>query len=206
MPDCGPPSHLLDCARSRAIDDRAHPVIARAAPTRCRSVARVDEMPTNAATTGTVLFLDFDGVLHPDPCRDRRRLFEHAPRLAAALAPFADLTVVLSTSWRNEIQLADLAQHLPRSLRERLVGVTESFHAIDCAPALVPYRRQAECQNWIDTERPGAHWLALDDRASGFQPYFEQLILTRSDTGLDESSVNRLCFALMQAARSGFQG
>ena len=157
-------------------------------------------MRSTATVTGTVLFLDFDGVLHPDPCRDRRRLFEHAPRLAAALAPFEDLTVVLSTSWRNEVKLADLAQHLPRPLRARLAGATGCFHAIACEPALVPYRRQAECQHWIDTERPGAPWFALDDRASGFQPYCERLILTRSDTGLDESSLNRLCFALMQAA------
>lgn len=150
--------------------------------------------------TGTVLFLDFDGVLHPDPCPDRRRLFEHAPRLAQALVPFTDLTLVLSTSWRNEVKLADLARHLPRSLRARLAGATGCFHAIQCEPALAPYRRQAECQHWIDTESPGASWLALDDRASGFQPYCDRLILTRSDIGLDESALNRLCFALMQAA------
>jgi len=147
----------------------------------------------------TVLFLDFDGVLHPDPCRDRKRLFEHAPRLSAALAPFAELAIVLSTSWRTHADITQLAQHLPRSLRSKLVGATRNFHDIDCAPALVPYRRQAECQHWIDTERPGAHWLALDDRASGFQPYCEQLILTRSDTGIDDATLNRLRFALVRA-------
>jgi hypothetical protein len=191
MPDCRLRTDALDHAQCAEESTMLGP--------RRDLDGRIDTTQSTATMTGTVLFLDFDGVLHPDPCRDRSRLFEHAPRLAAALAPFDDLIVVLSTSWRNEVKLADLAQHLPRPLRARLAGATGCFHSIDCAPALVPYRRQAECQHWIDTERPGAPWLALDDRASGFQPYCERLILTRSDIGLNESSLNRLCFALMQA-------
>lgn len=154
----------------------------------------------------TVLFLDFDGVLHPDPCRDAARLFEHAPRLSAALAPFADLAVVLSTAWRTHHDAGQLMRHLPAPLRAKVVGATPCFHAIDCAPALVPYRRQAECQHWIDRERPGADWLALDDRASGFEPYCDRLIATRSDTGLDEAALNRLRFALMRAAQKQLAG
>jgi hypothetical protein len=147
----------------------------------------------------TVLFLDYDGVLHPDPCTDRARLFEHAPRLAAALEPFADLAVVLSTAWRTHLDLARLSAHLPPTLRAKVVGATPLFHEIGCVPALVPYRRQAECQHWIETERPGADWIALDDRASGFEPYCDRLITTPSTTGLDEATLNRLRFALMRA-------
>jgi hypothetical protein len=153
----------------------------------------------------TVLFLDFDGVLHPDPCRDARRLFEHAPALAAALAPFSELAVVLSTAWRTHVDRPELEGHLPPALRAKVAGTTPCFQDIACAPRLVPYRRQAECQHWIDRERPGADWLALDDRAGGFEPYCERLILTRSDTGLDESCLNRLRFALMRATRERVQ-
>jgi hypothetical protein len=149
----------------------------------------------------TILFLDFDGVLHPDPCRDPARLFEHAPRLAAALAPFTQLAVVLSTAWRTHHPVDELAAHLPPTLRAKVVGATRCFHAIERRPALVPYRRQAECQHWIDSERPGAAWLALDDRAAEFEPYCDRLIVTRSATGLDEAALNRLRFALTQAAR-----
>ncbi|MDZ7651851.1 MAG: HAD domain-containing protein [Burkholderiaceae bacterium] len=149
----------------------------------------------------TILFLDFDGVLHPDPCRDPARLFEHAPRLAAALASFTQLAVVLSTAWRTHHPVDELAAHLPPPLRAKVVGATQCFHAIERRPALVPYRRQAECQHWIDSERPGAAWLALDDRAAEFEPYCDRLIVTRSATGLDEAALNRLRFALTQAAR-----
>lgn len=146
-----------------------------------------------------VLFLDFDGVLHPDPCRDAARLFEHAPRLAAALSPFSELDVVLSTAWRTHFDATELASHLPPPLRAKVVGATGRFADIDCPRALVPYRRQAECQHWIERERPGTEWFALDDRASGFEPYCERLITTRSDTGLDETALNRLRFALVRA-------
>lgn len=148
-----------------------------------------------------VLFLDYDGVLHPDPCRERSRLFEHAPALAEALMPFENLDIVLSTAWRTELDEDVLVSHLPQSLRGRVAGCTPQFHAIACAPALVPYRRQAECEHWISRERPGSPWIALDDRASGFVPYCDRLVLTRSDTGLDESALNRLRFALAAQAR-----
>ncbi len=148
-----------------------------------------------------LLFLDFDGVLHPDPCRDRARLFEHAPALVQALAPFA-CDIVLSTSWRTELSREDLVGLLPPALAARVVGTTAHFSEIARVPALVPFRRQAECQHWVDAHRPGADWLALDDRASGFAPYCDRLVLTRSDTGLDEVACNRLRFALMQRLRA----
>lgn len=181
---------------ARHIEDQ--PSASRLRP-RCRYDENGVPCTRGARLPMTILFLDFDGVLHPDPCPDRQRLFEHAPALAQALAPFTTLQIVLSTAWRTDMPLVDLACHLPRPLRSRLVGTTRRFSEISCAPALVPYRRQAECQHWLDHERPGAPWIALDDRASGFEPYCDRLILTRSDTGLDASTLNRLRFALMRA-------
>lgn len=69
-----------------------------------------DETPTNM--TQQVLYLDFDGVLHPAPVyRHHKRgiyfgvehsghkLFENVSALVAALAPYPAVSVVLSTSW-----------------------------------------------------------------------------------------------------------
>jgi histidinol phosphatase-like enzyme len=55
-----------------------------------------------------ILFLDFDGVLHEDPCFDEARLFECAPGLAQALEPFPEVRIVLSTSWRTDRTLAEM--------------------------------------------------------------------------------------------------
>lgn len=152
-----------------------------------------------------ILFLDFDGVLHPDPCFDRARLFENAPRLQAALAPYPEVAIVLSTSWRLQRALAELTAPLPASLRERVLGVTPLFDPGRTPAALVPYRRQAECVQWLQANgQADSPWLSVDDRASFFTPYCEQLILCPSTQGFTEASAARLDGALRRArARLG---
>lgn len=146
-----------------------------------------------------ILFLDFDGVLHPDPCYEEARLFENAPRLAAALEPFAEVAIVLSTSWRVQCTLPDLLLRLPEVLRERVLGVTP-FVIADVPARMLPYRRQAECVQWLhgsgETSRP---WLALDDRGSLFEPYCERLILCESQRGFGDETRVRLQSALTRA-------
>ena len=67
-----------------------------------------------------ILYLDYDGVLHPadvrvnksDPLRPRiyhkgqptdRPLFEHAPLLARILDKFPDVRILLATSWVRQL-------------------------------------------------------------------------------------------------------
>lgn len=152
-----------------------------------------------------ILFLDFDGVLHPDPCRDRARLFEHAPRLARSLASFSQLAVVLSTAWRTHHAQDALVAQLPPPLGARVIGVTPLFQHIRCEPKWMPFRRQAECLHWLrEHGRPEDDWLALDDRPDGFEPYCERLLLADSATGVTDTVLNRLRFALMrQLAHAG---
>lgn len=140
-----------------------------------------------------ILFLDFDGVLHPDPCFDEARLFENAPRLAEVLDAYPEVSVVLSTSWRMQRTLAELVEPLPQGLRERVIDVTPPFSMADAPASLLPYRRQAECMQWLCVNgEPQTPWLALDDRASLFAPYCEQLILCEPTRGLTEATVARL--------------
>jgi hypothetical protein len=140
-----------------------------------------------------ILFLDFDGVLHPDPCFDEARLFERAPLLAAALGLFPEVAVVLSTSWRTQCAFDQLLAGLPAGLRERVIDVTPTFAMAGTPPPLLPYRRQAECLQWLrasgDAQAP---WVALDDRASLFTPYCEQLVLCDSLQGFDTAAAARL--------------
>ena len=140
-----------------------------------------------------ILFLDFDGVLHPDPCYDASRLFENAPRLAHTLRGFPRVTLVLSTSWRQTRPYEQLVAMLPAPLRQRVIGATPNFS--DCSPsaALVPYRRQAECLHWMRQNRlQDEAWLALDDRPNWFAPYCENLIACHPQTGFDAAARARL--------------
>jgi len=149
-----------------------------------------------------ILFLDFDGVLHPDPCFEEARLFENAPRLAEILAQFPEVAVVLSTPWRMQRTMAELVDPLPDELRARIIDVTPPYVFGDTPAALVPYRRHAECVQWLQANSaPHAPWLALDDRASLFAPYCEHLILCDSLRGLTEATATRLNSALTRARR-----
>lgn len=147
-----------------------------------------------------ILFLDFDGVLHPDPCTDPQRLFERAPVLAPVLQAFPEVSIVLSTSWRTHLPFAELLEPLPGPVRERVIDMTPEFSRFDAPRPLVPYRRQAECLHWLQARGDaGAQWVALDDRASLFAPYCEQLILCESALGLTEATAARLYGALLRA-------
>ena len=74
-----------------------------------------------------VIFLDFDGVLHPDAVylergrpvlRAEGELFMWTGHLVEALACHPDVHIVLSTSWARELRFARARDHLPAELRE----------------------------------------------------------------------------------------
>jgi len=84
-------------------------------------------------------YLDFDGVLHPHPVvRSAKRglhlplhtahsLFESAPTLIGALAPYPQVKIVLSTNWVAVLGYRRPRGYLPVSLAHRCIGST--FHA-----------------------------------------------------------------------------
>jgi len=97
---------------------------------------------------GPILYLDYDGVLHPadvrvpvsDPTRARvyvhnqptnHPLFEHAPLLERILQPFPDVQIVLATLWSRELGLDYAAQQLPSSLRARVIDTVWRGSLID---------------------------------------------------------------------------
>ncbi len=123
-----------------------------------------------------LLYLDFDGVLHPEdvyfhPARGvylsrisetrRHTLFVHAPLLVSVLAPYPDVQIVLSTSWVQHRSYSKALKRLPVSLQARVIGAT--FHdghmSRDNWFAL---SRGAQVLGDVARRRP-AHWVALDD-------------------------------------------
>ena len=146
-----------------------------------------------------ILFLDFDGVLHEDPCFDEARLFARAPDLVQALAPFPEVRIVLSTSWRSQRTLAELTQPLPEALNGRVIDATPLATSADTPAALRPFRRHAECATWLRARGyEQTPWLALDDRPSLFAPHCEQLILCDSNIGFVDATARRLQAALLR--------
>lgn len=142
----------------------------------------------------TVIFLDFDGVLHPEPATDeqafcRRR---HLWQILEA-CPLAE--VVFSTSWREFHPMPELIQLATEGGGERFAGcfIGATPHAVREPGAYIArqvYRRERECRLWLagngQMQRP---WLALDDFSAYFSPASPNLHLVDHKTGLTEADV-----------------
>lgn len=133
-----------------------------------------------------ILFLDFDGVLHPDPPNVEFPLWSRSELLQEWLDRHADIDVVVSSTWRNTRTLEEIQCLLPPGLARRIVGVTPKNEDEN-------YTRQVECESWMRQHRdPWVQWIALDDRSWNFRPFEKRLVLTNRATGLVSEDLARL--------------
>lgn len=149
-----------------------------------------------------ILFLDFDGVLHPlpDPQRPAQQLFNRLELLEQVLRDVPDVEVVISSSWRELHPLEEIRTFFSQDLRHRIVDVTPVRIAESEAPAEVQeFVRQCECLAWLRrSRRTQVRWLALDDVASLWAPGCENLLLVDGSTGLTPESVQLLRQRLLE--------
>jgi HAD domain in Swiss Army Knife RNA repair proteins len=136
-----------------------------------------------------ILYLDFDGVLHPsdvwmvnnqpvlqfkdDPSLT---LFCWAPILESILDdidPVGQIRVVLSTTWAHRFGYERASEHLPESLKSRVIGVTEGFPA----PRITQIITHTE-DNQI------SRWIAIDDDFGEALQHQEKLIKCSGSLGI----------------------
>lgn len=126
-----------------------------------------------------VLYLDFDGVLHPadvrvteaEPRRPRvynggptdHPLFEHAGLLQRILAPFIDVKIILSTNWVRVLGYEFTVQQLPQALRQRVIGTIWRGELLEHPP-----RTRHDAIQTDAAARGLVRWLALDDDVEGW--------------------------------------
>lgn len=157
-----------------------------------------------------ILFLDFDGVLHPDAAylvrgrpelRAEGELFMWADALIELLAERPHVQIVLSTSWARELRFARARDYLPAELRTRVIGST--WHS---SMATDNEQRPLGRETWWDTatryqqirryvDRAGlTQWVAVDDNPEGWADVDRtHLVQTQADSGLsDQAALSRL--------------
>lgn len=158
-----------------------------------------------------VLYLDFDGVLHPDDVYWYRNkgivlqspghaLFEHVDLLESLLEPYPELKIVLSTSWVRAEDFNFAKSRLSQSLQRRVIGAT--YHSAMKREyglsglsngALHGYFAQLTRYQQIqgDLKRRAPHvWLALDDDTKGWPAEEEDnLVAPCCDKGLARPDV-----------------
>lgn len=130
-----------------------------------------------------ILFLDFDGVLHPTSARPAER-FSRAHLLSSSLAEH-NCDVVVSSSWRFHHTFEALIAPLPLALRRRVTGTTGE-------PRFGRWPRYSEIQAFLLEFGPNAHWRALDDSANEFPPGCPELLSCDPNVGLAARQLNEL--------------
>lgn len=139
-----------------------------------------------------VVFLDFDGVLHPEGGgADIEFMFmDNFCDSVREVDPAGRLAIVVSSMWRFGSSLAELRSHFPADIGRRIVGVTPDL-AVPAPDDPLPDSdgqwfeqveglRQREIELWMVLNVPNDRldcWLAIDDRASYFDRGCERLFL-----------------------------
>jgi len=145
-----------------------------------------------------ILFLDFDGVVHPRPApgSGETDLFRCLHLLEGVLRQLPYVEVVISSAWRESQTLNEIREYFAEDLRDRIIGMTpRPGEDIELAPSeLVDFPRQTQCVAWLARHRPaGTPWLAIDDTAEEFEPRCAQVLLIDGWVGLTpESAANLL--------------
>ena len=157
------------------------------------------------------MYLDFDGVLHPDAAyldrygriylKSQGTLFGYAQHLSEILDPYPDVKIVLSTSWVRVKGFGKTLKKMPSDLQSRVIGAT--WHS--------GYKQDTEMLEWWEyssrfqqiqrdvlRRKPDA-WLALDDDTQGW-PLDQQhnLVICESDFGLSSIGTRDLLQAKMK--------
>lgn len=151
---------------------------------------------TNVSNCSIIIFLDFDGVSHPEPCQ-QEQLFCYLARIEDVLREYPMAEIVISSSWRDEYSLEQLRAFFAPDMGARVVGITPSIKnpSSTWLPGQVPeFEREWEIETWLKENRSwDTPWLAIDDRPYWFRPNSTNLLRTHSHTGftLDDQTTLR---------------
>lgn len=141
-----------------------------------------------------ILFLDYDGVLHPDAVYQTRRglelrapgqLLMHVEILERILVDHPAMRIVLSTSWVRLLSFKRARGVLPASLQSRVVGATWHSQMPRAPEYGYDLQTRYEQIRAAATRAGLTRWLALDDDPDHSWPEGdERLIRCDSAQGL----------------------
>lgn len=144
-----------------------------------------------------IVFLDFDGVLHPDGIA----LFSRLGLLETYLSRMPDVEVVISSSWRETESIEQLRAYFSSPIREKIVGATPVLEdGYDCGG------RQREIEAYLESaglKAGNCSWVALDDTQLFFDQGYPNLILTDSSQGFTDIDGESLLSWYEDSSRAG---
>ena len=154
--------------------------------------ARLSSIETDA-----VLFLDFDGVLHPNGC-SADQLLCRLGLLQDWLRRRPGVDVVISSTWRTQRTVGELASFFACDLQPRVIGVTSRLmhdhcEQFDGEPPPARHARHAEVMAWLrKSQEPWRRWAALDDQPWLYRPFVRELVVCDHRVGLTHDELRKL--------------
>ena len=171
-----------------------------------------------------VLYLDLDGVVHHEKVlwhpgkgiyispyeAAGHTLFEWVPILEAALDPYPEVALVLSSTWCIRPGYSATLKRLPATLRSRFIGGTyhKRVHGVDPwnQSMFRSMPRGVQVQEDAQRRRP-RQWLALDDDVQDWPDASRQnLIACEGRTGLSDPEVQRELVEKLQRCHAALAG
>jgi len=141
-----------------------------------------------------LLFLDFDGVLHP-ALDGREPNFCRLPLLEPVLRAAPSVSIVISSTWREALTLDELREPFSAGIACR-IAVT---------PLLEGALRHGEIMRYLKLHATHAtEWVALDDAVVEFPRGCPYLLLCDPRTGLTDTVARELELRLMQMQSTAF--
>ena len=142
-----------------------------------------------------LVFLDFDGVMHPVGC-ETSRYFCRRDSFEAVMRDHPEVRIVIASTWRQAYPMAEIKRFFSPDIAERIVGKTPTHEDED--DEHIRYREiRALLQN---PKVAGAKWIAIDDSGFEFPDGCPNLLLCDSARGFDDQAAKALRARLMQAA------
>jgi hypothetical protein len=164
--------------------------------------AEREQSPGTPAMVPLTLFLDFDGVLHPDAVYRRRghgvflhkaslppeyhgsELFGYAGHLMDVLNDFPTVRIVLSSSWVASLCFTTALSRLPPALQKRVVGAT--YHSRH-TPDWDLQTRYQQIMVHVERHHLGQAWIAIDNDSEGWpDAKWDRLVLTDDLRGISD--------------------
>lgn len=134
-----------------------------------------------------LLFLDFDGVLHPAGC-DPGRYLCCLPLLESTLRAAPPVGIVISSTWQEAYSIKALKARFSPDIGARILGGT-----LVADPDREEETRYGQIRRFLRWKDWGAlPWLALDDAAHEFPDGCAQLIQCAAEQGLDAATAGVL--------------
>lgn len=149
-----------------------------------------------------IIFLDFDGVLHPEFSHPSK-YFSCLPHFEAVVRRVPECEIVIASTWRQAHPLSELLKPFASDIAERIVGVTPvAQELVEIPDSLLAYEREAECHAWMRAnERGYLPWIAIDDRAWLYRPFSRNVFLLDGSKGMQATDIEPMVLRLLECIK-----